>query len=259
MMNERHIYLSCPLCDSPNINQQTVGNCATHHSYHPSLSPEITWMNCGGCSHSFAEGFYRQEALELIFKSTQEIQVVGKQTESQRFVSAKMIDKITPFVSSGRWLDVGFGNGSLLFTAQEYGFKVFGLDLREDSVRAIREFGVNAEKLDITEYSTQEKFDVVSLMDVLEHMPFPKLGLEAAHALLAPMGFLFLSMPNSDTQVWRDLDRLGLNPYWGELEHYHNFTRASLYRLLDDFGFRPVRYGISERYRVCMEVIAQKL
>jgi hypothetical protein len=44
----------------------------------------------------------------------------------------------------------------------------------------------------------------------------------------------------------------------GSIEHYHNFSRSRLYALLRETGFEPVRYGISERYRACMEVIARK-
>ena len=47
-----------------------------------------------------------------------------------------------------------------------------------------------------------------------------------------------------------------LNLYLGELEHYHNFSKSRLYSLLAECGFEAVRYGISERYRVCMVVIA---
>ena len=47
------------------------------------------------------------------------------------------------------------------------------------------------------------------------------------------------------------------NPYWAEIEHYHNFTRESLYSVLRQTGFRPIRYAVSERYRCCMEVLAR--
>ncbi len=48
------------------------------------------------------------------------------------------------------------------------------------------------------------------------------------------------------------------NPYWGEIEHYHNFGRTRLYALLEETGFELVRYGIRERYRACIEFIARK-
>src|SRR5262249_12297637 len=101
-------------------------------------------------------------------------------------------------------------------------------------------------------------YSVISMADVLEHMPFPKVGLAAAHRLLQQSGVLFLAMPNMDSMVWKLLHTNGINPYWGEIEHYHNFTRTRLYALLRSHGFRPAEYGVSERYRVCMEVIAIK-
>ena len=96
------------------------------------------------------------------------------------------------------------------------------------------------------------------MADVLEHMPFPKQGLIAANKLLRTGGVLLVSMPNSENIVWRLTTEQNSNPYWGELEHYHNFGRSRLYRLLEDHGFTAVRYGVSERYRMCMEVVAVK-
>jgi hypothetical protein len=69
---------------------------------------------------------------------------------------------------------------------------------------------------------------------------------------------LFVSMPNYDCMAWRLLDAGNANPYWGELEHFHNFSRARLSALLSEQGFEPVQYAVSERYRVCMEIIARR-
>ena len=60
--------------------------------------------------------------------------MVGYQIEEQRYISARIIEKVLPFKSDGIWLDVGFGNGSLLFTADEFGFEPIGVDLRKDGV-----------------------------------------------------------------------------------------------------------------------------
>jgi predicted SAM-dependent methyltransferase len=95
------------------------------------------------------------------------------------------------------------------------------------------------------------------MADVLEHMPFPQEGLAATRRLLRPGGILFVSMPNYDCAAWRLLDVNNSNFYWGELEHFHNFSRRRLYALLSDMGFEALHSGISKRYRVCMEVIAR--
>jgi len=101
-------------------------------------------------------------------------------------------------------------------------------------------------------------FGVVSMADFLEHLPFPKPALASAHRLLERDGMLFLSAPNMDTVSWRILDRDRRNPYWSEIEHYHNFTRRRLYALLAEAGFAPVWYGVSRRYVCGMEVIARR-
>jgi len=66
------------------------------------------------------------------------------------------------------------------------------------------------------------------MADVLEHMPYPKPALAAAYRLLRPGGILFVSMPNYGCAAWRLLDALQCQTYWGELEHYQNFSRARL-------------------------------
>jgi 2-polyprenyl-3-methyl-5-hydroxy-6-metoxy-1,4-benzoquinol methylase len=118
--------------------------------------------------------------------------------------------------------------------------------------------GIEAHCRDIADLSPASAYAVISMADVLEHAPYPKQTLRAAHRLLAGGGVLFVSMPNMESMLWKAMDQQRANPYWAEIEHYHNFGRGRLYALLREMGFEPVRYGISERYRACMEVIARK-
>ncbi len=255
---ERVRYLACPLCGGSDIPAVLGADCAKHALYQPSLPPTMSWHECASCGHVFTEGYFDAAAAGVVFSRTHQNQIVGHDMERQRPVSARMVERVARRVSSGLWLDVGFGNGSLLFTAEEWGFTPVGLDLRKDNVNALRTLGYEAHCLPIEELDQDERYSVVSMADVLEHMPFPKTGLAAARSLLRLGGVLFLSMPNMDNMVWRLLHANQINPYWGEIEHYHNFSRKRLYSLLEEHGFLPVEYGVSERYRVCMEVIAIK-
>jgi 2-polyprenyl-3-methyl-5-hydroxy-6-metoxy-1,4-benzoquinol methylase len=194
-----------------------------------------------------------------IFQRTNPGQQPGAAFEQNRMVSARIVERVARHAACGAWLDVGFGNGSLLFTAQEWGFRPMGLDLRPASVEALQRLGIDARCAELTTLDEAGAFAVISLADVLEHMPFPKHGLAAAHRLLRPDGVLFVSMPNYDCMAWRLLDASSANPYWGELEHFHNFSRARLSALLIEQGFEPVQYAVSERYRVCMEIIARRV
>lgn len=265
---DRIAYDACPLCASPDFSPLRAGDCSHHALYrqsagktgatHP-LTPLMHWCACRACGHVFTDGYFTPEAFERLTQVVNPGQIVGADFERQRMVAARMIEKVLPFAAEGAWLDVGFGNGALLMTAQEYGFEAVGCDLRPAAVAALQTAGIEAHVSDIAQLTLSRPCQVISMADVLEHMPYPKTGLVAARARLADGGVLLLSMPNSDAPAWRLLDRINANPYWGEIEHYHNFGRARLYRLLGEMGFMPLRYGISERYRVCMEVIARKI
>jgi SAM-dependent methyltransferase len=258
-MPERVMYACCPLCESSNIGELTIGDCSKHPLYNPKINPKMHWKKCSDCLHVFTNGFFTEEICEIVFGSSHKNQVVGNQIEQSRAVSARMIEKVLPFASEGIWLDVGFGNASLLFTAQEFGFTPVGIDLRKENVHALRALNVESHCVDLSELKLNEACSVISMADVLEHMPFPKDGLVSANKLLAKGGVLLVSMPNTENIVWSSLTASNSNPYWGELEHYHNFSRTRLYQLLDEHGFKVMRYGISERYRVCMEVVAVKI
>lgn len=256
--NSRILYKACPLCRSGAIAALMTADCSQHPLYKPEINPLIEWLRCAACGHVFTSGYFSDAALKIIFGNTNEHQIVGYDIESQRYVSARMIEKILPYKQHGDWLDIGFGNASLLFTAAEYGFTAVGIDLRPDNVQALSNLGFEAYCMDIQAFDHYGRFDVISMADVLEHMPFPTESLNAVRKLLKENGVLFLSMPNSDSMLWQMLNQNDANPYWGELEHYHNFSRTRLYRLLEECGFKPLRYGVSERYRACMEVIAEK-
>jgi SAM-dependent methyltransferase len=258
-MNERILFGKCPLCDCPTLIDSVTGNCSNHPLYHNSLSAVMRWKKCTNCAHIFIEGYYTDDACRLIFSKTNEKQQVGFDVERQRITSSHMVEKALPYVTEGYWLDVGFGNGSLLFTAQEYGFVPLGVDLRIDNVNKMSSLGIECFCKDITELYLNYKCSVISMANVLEHMPYPKNALRAAYRLLSDEGVLLISMPNIESVVWKALDQNNENPYWGEMEHCHNFSRKRLYGLLREVGFEPVRYGISVRYRSCMEVIAKKI
>lgn len=258
MVLQRIPYDGCPLCNSRDTSPELDADCSRHPAWKPPLSPVMTWMRCATCNHSYTAGYHSQEALDVIFSSTHAGQGVGDDLENQRYVWARVVEKIVPFANSGPWLDVGFGSGALLLTAQEFGFVPVGIDLRTSGVKALRALGVEAHAAGLDSFEPEIRFSVISMCDVLEHMPYPAEGLRRAHRLLEDNGVVLISMPNIDSAIWRSLDAQDANPYWPELEHYHNFSRSRLYRLLEETGFESLRYSVSERYRACMDVIARK-
>ncbi len=184
--------------------------------------------------------------------------------EYHRFVSAKMVERVVAahgLPNNRLWLDVGFGNGSLLMTAKEFGFEVLGLDLRKKNVEDIAKLGIPAYHGTLRDAMEDIEFipkpTVISMADVVEHEPFPRDVLRSARELIDCPGTLLISMPNASAPLWHHWDMINQNPYWCEIEHYHNFTREKIYALLEETGFKPRHYAVSERYHACMEVLAE--
>lgn len=251
---------SCPLCGSEQAELVKVADASMHPLYTPELPPKLEWIRCTRCAHVFVRDYFNDAALAHMFSGALAHQTPGHDVMRAREVSARIVEALSQLrpCRDGKWLDVGFGDGALITTASEFGYETTGLDLRPSVVESMRALGFDAHAVPIESFESAARFDVVSMADVLEHMPFPKQALTAARRLLADDGLLFVSMPNMDAFAWRDLDARGTNPYWSELEHVHNFGRARLYALLEEMGFEPFHYGISRRYVVCMEVIAKK-
>lgn len=215
------------------------------------------WRTCNTCRHVFTAGYFTQRGLAVLFAESNESQRPGDHAEQKRLVWARTVARVAEIKPQGVWLDVGFGDGSAMFTAAEWGYQVEGVDVRHDVVDGMRSLGFTAHHG--TTSDIVGGFDIVSMFDVLEHTPYPAAELARAHELLNPDGLLIVSCPNMGCFAWEVLDAQGVNPYWGEIEHYHNFTRQRLADLLDACGFEVVSFNVSERWRLGMEIIARKV
>lgn len=251
-------YTACPLCEGEALVDVREDDCTRHPLYRPELPASMTWRGCETCGHIFTDGYFGAEAHAKLLEEANPSQLPGPETEGQRGLAAQVVRRVSEIRGElgGRWLDVGVGSGALLTTAEEFGYETVGLELRPQSALVLSEFGYDVRQLELGQLDPAERFDVISMADVLEHVAFPAQALSEARARLTPGGLLFVSMPNLDTFAWKWLDSTGQNPYWSELEHYHNFSREHLYWLLRRNGFEPCDYAVSARYRAGMEVIA---
>ena len=149
----------------------------------------------------------------------------------------------------GRLLDLGCAMGFLLEVAERAGFEGWGLDLNPEAVRVSRQgFGdrVAQGELDASAFPGID-FDVVTLIDVLEHVPDPAALLARVHQRLLPGGVLAAVLPNAASFTRRIFGRRW--PHYAP-EHLFFFTPAALRRQLVAAGFhvREIRTGFRKTY-----------
>jgi SAM-dependent methyltransferase len=150
---------------------------------------------------------------------------------------------------SGRLLDLGCALGFLLGVARDLGFEVRGLDLNEAAIEAARrDFGdrVHAGPLDDRAFPG-ERFDVVTLIDVLEHVPDPRSLFAAIRARLDSEGVVAAVLPDAGSVTRRVLGRRW--PHYNA-EHLYYWSPACLERFLAREGWRvrSLRRGLRKTF-----------
>lgn len=149
--------------------------------------------------------------------------------------------------SPGRMMDIGCGNGCLLYLAREAGWEVRGMELSADAAHAIKDdTGIAVDVANFLEYDRDnaERYDVVVLRHVLEHLPDSVLAMQKIAALLKPGGVALLEFPNTRSFSYamkRFLKNRGLRnrKYSADWRpgHCNEFCRRSFEVLLKKTGF----------------------
>lgn len=109
--------------------------------------------------------------------------------------------------SGRRLLDVGAARGSFVALATARGWDARGVEMATDAALMAREIhGLPVTTGVITDVPSDERFDVITIWDVLEHVTDVAGTLSAAHARLAPGGAVLITTDNFDSLV-ADLGR----------------------------------------------------
>jgi len=114
-------------------------------------------------------------------------------------------------LSSKRVLDVGCGGGILSDSMARRGANVLGIDLSTKALRVARLHALEAQiaNLQFQEVSVESlaadqpaSFDVVTCMEMLEHVPDPASVVQACARLVKPGGWVFFSTINRNVKAF---------------------------------------------------------
>ncbi len=160
---------------------------------------------------------------------------------------------LPPDCKPGNLVDIGCGNGEFLQIARALGWETWGIDLDPKAVETALKTGATVTQGGLPDTGLpSERFDVVTLSHVIEHVHDPLATLKEIFRILKPGGQIWLATPNLNSfgharfrSDWR-----GLEPP----RHLVLFTRASVEHALRatnfiDIHHKPCRPQATEFYQ----------
>lgn len=253
---EEVIERKCPLCDSASYNEiykerGTIGivrcrGCGIVYVNPMVKEPEKNYWG--------DEKKYFEEA-RLIFEGK------AKSHRDRNYLEdLRVIEKIKP---KGNFLDIGTNAGFFLRHTRGRKWKVAGVDPSPIlSEMARKYFGLNVKTSYLDKAGFEDEyFDVVTMIDVFEHISEPKRILEDVKKVIKKDGILFIKVPNASYNILK----LNLAKLTGVLENYDifdsyehitHYSHNTLKAMLEVCGFkvkkvfigRPIQPPVWHKY-----------
>lgn len=224
---------ACPVCGSGKLR-----NFITCKDYLVSHT-DFDIQECTQCNFRFTNPRPDQQSIGRFYKSEQ---YVSHNDESKGLINflyrtvrqytlkgkVNLIHELNK--GTGSILDIGCGTGSFLEACQHSGWTIQGIEPDADarSVAAARlnsRVGESLQQLDST-----QKFDVITMWHVLEHVAELDQAAARLKQLLKPEGTLIIAVPNNASA-----DAVYYKEHWAAYDvprHLHHFTPATIKQLM---------------------------
>ena len=157
---------------------------------------------------------------------------------AKKYTLYKKTKLINKFSKDGKTiLDIGCGTGEFLATAKKENWTIFGVEpnsqAREKAVSKKLNVVENLEKLG------QQKFNVISLWHVMEHLPDLKNEIKKITNLLTEEGTLIIAVPN-----FKSNDAIHYKEYWAAYDtprHLWHFSQHAISKLFKEQNFKIIQ------------------
>jgi 2-polyprenyl-3-methyl-5-hydroxy-6-metoxy-1,4-benzoquinol methylase len=235
--------ISCLICSSEKTN-----HCLTLHT----VTGKITYFQCAECSLVFQDPAipFKEEEIynnEYIQKRSQDPGnppiALSREKTAQHYYH--WVEKNVP---KGNLLEVGCATGLALKIAQSRGWNAFGVEINRDAALIAKDM-LKADIVKVGHLSDNMfpdgYFSLVTLFDVIEHIPRPVEFLSILHKKIAPGGSILFVTPNVDTLSFKILKKKW--PHFVR-EHLLLYSPKSMDRLLKETGFIPKARGRATKY-----------
>lgn len=155
----------------------------------------------------------------------------------------KRVNVISGLLNPGKVLEIGCSTGLLLSMLKARNWDVLGVEMSKKSADAAKSRGIKIIVNSFENVKFDQKFDLIILNHVLEHLENPKEVLKKAYSILDPNGAILISLPN-----FGSLSAIVQKCNWKLLlpeEHLWQFTYDSLNILFKKIGLKTIYWDAS--------------
>ena len=220
----------CDLCDGSEF--QIIAGKDRHGQ---SLDTAVC-CRCGLVRHAHVP---TEEELQQFYSTTYREDYNGERTPGPRRImrawnnGLRICHQVAPLLeNNSRILEVGAGIGCTVKVFERAGFVAEGIDPGGEFLKFSRDrLNANVQITNLYDMPTQQHYDAVLLVHVIEHLRSPRRSFEHIAGLIKPGGMFYVECPNLQAPFARR----------GKLfhtAHIHNFVPATLQMLAESCGFR---------------------
>lgn len=136
-------------------------------------------------------------------------------------------------------IDIGCGNGKFVYDAKQRDYQAKGIDLSPDRIKQGKElFDLNDTDLEcknINGFELNEKYDIIVLWDVIEHVESPSEILQSLKKIAHPKTLIFMLTMSIDSITYK-LYKKDWN-YINPSQHLHYFSHNTMKNMMEKNGF----------------------
>jgi 2-polyprenyl-3-methyl-5-hydroxy-6-metoxy-1,4-benzoquinol methylase len=215
---------------------------STGYGHHPQI------VRCRSCGYVYANPRWRGtellDAYQEVEDETYVRERLGRELTFRRHLRA--LEQITGPATGRRLLDVGAYIGVFVEVAEAAGWDATGVEPSRWAVEVAERHGLPVKQgTQDSPWLDGESFDVITMWDVIEHVPDPSAELARAYALLKPGGIIAVHTMDVDSLAARVM---GERWPWLMDMHIHYFSPRTLEQMLQQQGFEIVWSGAQGRY-----------
>ena len=250
--------ISCPICEKNNYS--FIGyNGGKYHPNNKGIESKI--FKCKDCSLLFPNPLPLPENIQEIYNHPNEYFTfhASKNWDKRSIEHQTTIETMLKLNKSNlknyKLLEIGSGRGEFLNACKNFSnIEATGIEVSDDFINFAKKKNINIQKKELDDFiNKKEKFDLIVLIAVIEHLDNPDKYLSKIQKLLNKDGIVYIDCPqepnivtilyNFAMKIIGKKNCLNLQPTW-EPFHIYGFNIPSLKKILKKNHLEIVQYRI---------------